>query len=56
MSAILGMIWFVLGIIFAVAGRDFLEVTVCFFLFGIFMGVNELSLIRQELEDIEEDE
>ena len=56
MSAIFGVGWFLVGIIFMIAGKDFLEVAACFLLFGIFMGVNELSLMRQELEDIEEDE
>ena len=56
MSAIMGIGWFLIGIIFMIAGKDFLEVAACFLLFGVFMGVNELSLMRQELEDLEEDE
>lgn len=55
MSAIFGVGWFLVGIIFMIAGKDFLEVAACFLLFGIFMGVNELSLMRQELEDIEDE-
>ena len=56
MSALFGAMWLIIGVIFAVAGKDFLEVCACFLLCGIFLGVNELALMRQEMEDWEEDE
>lgn len=56
MSALMGAMWFIIGIIWIIAGKDFLEVAACFLLFGVFMGVNELALMRQEMEEWEEDE
>ena len=56
MSAVFSVGWLIIGIIWIIAGKDFLEVAACFLLFGVFMGVNELSLIRQELEDLEYDD
>ena len=56
MSALMGIGWFIIGIFFVIAGKDFLEVAACFLLFGIFMGVNELSLMRQEMEGWDTDE
>ena len=53
---ILGYIWFIAGIIWSFAKRPFLEVCTCFLLFAIFEGVNELRLMREEMEDWEEDE
>lgn len=46
--------WFVIGIIFAIAGKPFLEVAACFLISGIFEGCWELYLIKEELEDDEE--
>lgn len=51
MSALFGIGWFLIGIVFSIAGKDFLEVCACFILFGIFMGVQELHEMREDLED-----
>lgn len=56
MSALFGVGWLIIGIIWVIAGKDFLEVCACFLLFGVFMGVNELALMREEMEGWEEDE
>ena len=56
MNLIFGIGWFLIGIIWILAGKPFIEVCACFLLFGIFEGVNELGLMREEMEDWEEDE
>ena len=56
MSAVFGIGWLLIGIFWIIAGKDFLEVAACFLLFGVFMGVNELALMRQEMEDWEDDD
>lgn len=56
MNLMLSIVWLILGIFWIVAGKPFIEVCACFLLFGIFEGVNELKILRDELEDIEEDE
>lgn len=56
MSALIGLCWSIVGIIFIFAARPIMEVLGCFLVAGIFLGVNELSLMRQEMEDWENDE
>ncbi len=56
MSLIFGIGWFLIGIFWIIAGQPFIEVCACFIIFGIFSGINELKLMREELEDWEEDE
>ena len=56
MSALLSVMWFLIGIFWAIAGKDFLEVCACFLLCGIFLGVMELNMIHKDLEDWEEHE
>lgn len=51
MSALISLGWFLVGTVFIFAARPFLEVCACFLVAGIFLGVNELSLMRQEMED-----
>ncbi len=51
MSLIFGIGWFLIGIFWTIAGKSFIEVCACFLLFGIFEGVNELRLMREEMED-----
>ena len=54
MAVLFEIMWFFIGIFWIIAGKDFLEVAACFLLFGVFMGVNELALMRQEMEDWED--
>lgn len=56
MSLLFSFAWLIISIVWIVAGKPFLEVCACFLLFGIFDGLNELKIMRKELEDIEEDE
>lgn len=48
--------FFFLGIIFAIAGKPFLEVAACFFIFMLSEGVYELHKLREELECWEDDD
>lgn len=56
MNALLSIMWFIIGIFWVVAGKPFIEVCACFLLCGIFEGCNELALMRQEMEEWEDDE
>ena len=56
MSGLLSIMWFIIGIVWVIAGKTFIEVCACFLLCGIFSGAYELYLMRKELEDFEEDE
>ena len=55
MNLILSFGWLLIGIFWIVAGKPFIEVCACFILFGIFEGVNEMQILRKELEDIEDE-
>ena len=56
MSGLLSIMWFIIGIIWIIAGKSFLETTACFLLAGVFSGAWELYLMRKEMEDFEENE
>ena len=55
MDGLMSVLWFFMGIIFAIAGKPFLEVAACFLIAAMFEGCWELYLLREEMED-EEDE
>lgn len=55
MNSILSWIWFGIGVIWAIAGKPFIEVCLCFIVCGVFSGAAELTEMRKELEDWEED-
>ena len=54
MSALFGIGWFLIGIVWSIVGKPFIEVAACYCLFGIFMGVQELHEMRMDLEDLDE--
>ena len=54
MAVLFELMWFFIGIFWVIAGKAFIEVCACFLLCGIFMGVNELQIMRKELESDEE--
>lgn len=56
MNLLLSLIFFFYGIMAIVAKKDILAVCACFVVYGILQGVNELSLMRQEMEDWENDD
>ena len=55
MSLALSLGWFIAGIIWIIMGKPFLEVCACFLLMAIFDGVNEMKILREELEDTEDE-
>ena len=55
MSELISIGWFFIGIFWAIAGKQLIEVAACFLVAGIFVGAAELKYIRRELEDWEED-
>ena len=56
MNFAISLFFFMYGIVAAIAGKDLLAVCACFVVYGILQGVNELSLMREELERWEEDD
>lgn len=54
MIQLISYIFFFLGIIALVAGKDILTILGFFMIYGILSGVWELKQIREELEDWEE--
>ena len=56
MNFFLSLAFFFMGIIAIVARKDILVVCACFVVYGILQGVNELSLMRQEMEEWEDED
>lgn len=56
MSLAFSIGWFIVGIIWTIMGKPFLEVCACFLLMAIFDGVNEMKIMREEMESWEETE
>lgn len=56
MSLFLSFVWLIIGIFWIVAGKPFIEVCACFLLFGIFDGLNEMKIMREEMESWEEND
>lgn len=56
MNLLFSIGFFIMGIMSAIAGRDVLVTCALFIVYGILQGVNELSLMRQEMEDWEDDD
>ena len=54
MSELIAIGFFLIGIVFTIAGKPFIEVAACFLIYGICHGAYELYLIQKELEDDEE--
>ena len=55
MNSLISVMWFILGIVWIIAGKPMLEVAACFIVCGIFSGAQELWEIKKEMEDWEED-
>jgi len=56
MSGLVAAVFFFLGIIWAIAGKDIMQVLACFLIYAILSGVWEINQLRQDLNDYEEDE
>ncbi len=49
MSEIISLLWGIAGVIFVMAGKDFIYVFACFLLCGVFLGAAELRDIKKAL-------
>ena len=56
MSGLVSIVFFFMGIIWAIAGMDVMKVLACFLIYAILSGVYEINQLRQDLNDYEEDE
>lgn len=56
MSELIAIGFFLIGIIFMIAGKPFIEVAACFIICGIFHGCYEIHELRLYLEDEDESE
>lgn len=56
MSGLVSIVFFGMGIFFAIAGRDLIEVFACFLIYAILSGVWEINQLRQDLQDYKDDD
>ena len=56
MSLIFGIGWFLIGVFWIIAGKPFIEVCACFLVCAVFDVSYQISEIKKEMEDWEEDE
>lgn len=54
MSGLMSIVFFLIGIAWAVMGRDVLTVLACFLIYAILSGAYEIQKLREDLEDWEE--
>ena len=55
MSGLMSIVFFLMGIAFAVMKRDVLIVLGCFLIYAILSGAYEIQKLREDLEDYEEE-
>ena len=56
MSGLVSIVFFGLGIIWAIAGKDVMAVLACFLIYAILSGVYEINQLRQDLQEYEDDD
>ena len=56
MGGLIGGIWLFVGLIWAIAGKPFIEVAACFLIYGVCSGAYETYLLRRELKKEDKDE
>ena len=54
MSGLVSVIFFFLGIIWAIAGKDVMAVLACFLIYAILSGVYQIEQLRKDLEDYDD--
>lgn len=52
MSALFSLMWGVIGFVWMIAGKPFLECAACFLICGVFSGAAEMVAIRRDFEKI----
>ena len=56
MSGLVSVVFFFLGIIWAIAGKDVFAVLACFLIYAVLSGVWEINQLRQDLQDYKDDD
>ena len=54
MSGLIAAVFFIMGIIWAIAGMDVMKVLACFLIYAILSGVYQIQELRKDLEDYDE--
>lgn len=54
MSGLVSIVFFGLGIIWAIAGKDILTVLACFLIYAILSGAYQIEQLRKDLEDYDD--
>lgn len=55
MSGLVSLVFFGLGVIWAIAGKDVMTVLACFLIYAILSGVYQIQELRKDLEDMEDE-
>lgn len=55
MSGLVSLVFFGLGIIWAIAGKDVMTVLACFLIYAILSGVYQIQELRKDLEDMDDE-
>lgn len=55
MSGLVSIVFFGLGIIWAIAGKDVMTVLACFIIYAILSGVYQIQELRKDLEDMDDE-
>lgn len=55
MSGLISVVFFFLGIIWAIAGKDVMAVLACFLIYAILDGAWQIQELRKDLDDKEDD-
>ena len=55
MSGLVSIVFFGLGIIWAIAGKDVMAVLACFLIYAILDGVYQIQELRKDLEDYDDE-
>lgn len=53
MSGLVSIVFFFMGIIWAIAGMDVMKVLACFLIYAILSGVYQIQELRKDLEDMD---
>ena len=56
MSGLMSVIFFIVGIAWAIMGKDIMAVLVCFIIYAILSGAYEIRQLREYLEESERGE
>lgn len=55
MSGLVSIVFFFMGIIWAIAGMDVMKVLACFLIYAVLSGVYQIEQLRKDLEDYDDE-